>query len=164
MQSLFNTEFNKFLSEGVVVNTGTTGSTNSNNTNSTNSNNTNSTNSNNTDSTNPNTTDSTNSNNTDSTSAFNNFKTTIKDAIATAMNITPEVAKNLQAKAAFWAGEAGNGMDLLIQAFNNYNDKKRENALYGTIDYLKAKNPILVVEPNNVTKLVDQTILNNETQ
>ena len=154
MQSLFNTEFNKILAEsgtfGMSLSDAGAVYGNKQNTDSTNV-------SANTDSTNV-------SANTDSTSAFDNFKTTIKDAIATAMNIAPEVAKNLQAKAAFWAGEAGNGMDLLIQAFNNYNDKKRENALYGTIDYLKAKNPILVVEPNNVTKLVDQTILNNETQ
>lgn len=87
-----------------------------------------------------------------------------KDGAATLVSITPEILSNMKAKADFWTGEAGNGVDLLKQAFENYNDKKRLNALYGTIDYLKAKNPILNVEQNIVTKSINQALLTNENE
>lgn len=146
MQSKFNTVFNTYCYSNIVENV----------------------NSNNTSTSTP-----TSSTITTNTSAISSTTDTVssqslwqkaKDGAATLASIAPEILSNMKAKADFWTGEAGNGVDLLKQAFENYNDKKRLNALYGTIDYLKAKNPILNVEQNIVTKSINQALLTNENE
>lgn len=76
-----------------------------------------------------------------------NLNQSIKNAISTAMNVAPEILKNLKAQEKFWNGQAGNGVDLLIQTLEDYNSKKRLNALYGVVDYMKSKKPIIHAIP-----------------
>lgn len=76
-----------------------------------------------------------------------NLNQSIDNAISTAMNVAPEILKNLKAQEKFWNGQAGNGVDLLIQTLEDYNSKKRLNALYGVVDYMKCKQPIVHAVP-----------------
>lgn len=71
----------------------------------------------------------------------------IKNAVNVAMNISPEILKNLKAQSKFWTGQAGNGVDLLINTLEDYNSKKRLNALYGVLDYMKCSRPIIHTIP-----------------
>ena len=74
-------------------------------------------------------------------------KSGLSNAISTAMNVAPEILKNLKAQEKFWNGQAGNGVDLLIQTLEDYNSKKRLNALYGVVDYMKCKQPTVHAVP-----------------
>lgn len=76
-----------------------------------------------------------------------NLNQSIKNAISTAMNVAPEILKNLKAQEKFWNGQAGNGVYLLIQTLEDYNSKKRLNALYGVVDYMKSKKPTIHAIP-----------------
>lgn len=76
-----------------------------------------------------------------------NLNQSIENAISTAMNVAPEILKNLKAQEKFWNGQAGNGVDLLIQTLEDYNSKKRLNALYGVVDYMKCKQPTVHAVP-----------------
>ena len=83
----------------------------------------------------------------DTTQGFNNVSQAIKNAVKVAMNISPEILKNLKAQSKFWTGQAGNGVDLLINTLEDYNSKKRLNALYGVLDYMKCSKPIIHTIP-----------------
>lgn len=87
------------------------------------------------------------SNTTNTTQKFNNVGQAIKNAVNVAMNIAPEILKNLKAQDKFWGGQAGNGVDLLIQTLEDYSTKKRLNALYGVVDYMKSKKPTIHAIP-----------------
>lgn len=76
-----------------------------------------------------------------------NVSQAIKNAVNVAMNISPEILKNLKAQSKFWTGQAGNGVDLLINTLEDYNSKKRLNALYGVLDYMKCSKPIIHTVP-----------------
>ena len=84
---------------------------------------------------------------TNTTQEFNNVGQAIKNAVKVAMNISPEILKNLKAQSKFWTGQAGNGVDLLINTLEDYNSKKRLNALYGVLDYMKCSKPIVHAIP-----------------
>ena len=79
--------------------------------------------------------------------AANKLGQSISNATSVAMNVAPEILKNLKAQEKFWNGQAGNGVDLLIQTLEDYNSKKRLNALYGVIDYMKSKKPTIHAIP-----------------
>ena len=91
--------------------------------------------------------DNTSNNKSELVNTVTNLNQSIKNAISTAMNIAPEILKNLKAQEKFWNGQAGNGVDLLIQTLEDYNSKKRLNALYGVVDYMKSKKPTIHVIP-----------------
>ena len=80
-------------------------------------------------------------------SAANKLGQSISNAASVAMNVAPEILKNLKAQEKFWNGQAGNGVDLLIQTLEDYNTKKRLNALYGVVDYMKSKKPTIHAIP-----------------
>lgn len=77
----------------------------------------------------------------------NKLGQSISNAASVAMNVAPEILKNLKAQEKFWGGQAGNGVDLLIQTLEDYNTKKRLNALYGVVDYMKSKKPTIHAIP-----------------
>lgn len=79
--------------------------------------------------------------------AANKLGQSISNAASVAMNVAPEILKNLKAQEKFWGGQAGNGVDLLLQTLEDYNSKKRLNALYGVVDYMKSKNPTIHAIP-----------------
>lgn len=79
--------------------------------------------------------------------AANKLGQSISNAASVAMNVAPEILKNLKAQEKFWNGQAGNGVDLLIQTLEDYNTKKRLNALYGVVDYMKSKKPTIHAIP-----------------
>lgn len=79
--------------------------------------------------------------------AANKLSQSISNAASVAMNVAPEILKNLKAQEKFWGGQAGNGAELLIQTLEDYNTKKRLNALYGVVDYMKSKNPTIHAIP-----------------
>lgn len=91
--------------------------------------------------------DNTSNNKSELVNTVTNLNQSIKNAISTAMNVAPEILKNLKAQEKFWNGQAGNGVDLLIQTLEDYNSKKRLNALYGVVDYMKSKKPTLHAIP-----------------
>ena len=84
---------------------------------------------------------------TNTTQEFNNVGQAIKNAVKVAINISPEILKNLKAQSKFWTGQAGNGVDLLINTLEDYNSKKRLNALYGVLDYMKCSKPVIHTIP-----------------
>lgn len=84
---------------------------------------------------------------TNTTQEFNNVGQAIKNAVKVAMNISPEILKNLKAQSKFWTGQAGNGVGLLINTLEDYNSKKRLNALYGVLDYMKCSKPVIHTIP-----------------
>lgn len=79
--------------------------------------------------------------------AANKLGQSISNAASVAMNVAPEILKNLKAQEKFWGGQAGNGVDLLIQTLEDYNTKKRLNALYGVVDYMKCRKPTIHAIP-----------------
>lgn len=79
--------------------------------------------------------------------AANKLGQSISNAASVAMNVAPEILKNLKAQEKFWNGQAGNGVDLLIRTLEDYNTKKRLNALYGVVDYMKSKKPTIHAIP-----------------
>ena len=81
------------------------------------------------------------------TNAANKLGQSISNAASVAMNVAPEILKNLKAQEKFWGGQAGNGVNLLIQTLEDYNTKKRLNALYGVVDYMKSKKPTIHAIP-----------------
>lgn len=81
------------------------------------------------------------------TNAANKLGQSISNAASVVMNVAPEILKNLKAQEKFWGGQAGNGVDLLIQTLEDYNTKKRLNALYGVVDYMKSKKPTIHAIP-----------------
>lgn len=91
--------------------------------------------------------DNTSNNKSELANTVTNLNQSIKNAISTAMNVAPEILKNLKAQEKFWNGQAGNGVDLLIQTLEDYNSKKRLNALYGVVDYMKSKKPTIHAIP-----------------
>lgn len=91
--------------------------------------------------------DNTSNNKSELVNTVTNLNQSIKNAISTAMNVAPEILKNLKAQEKFWNGQAGNGVDLLIQTLEDYNSKKRLNALYGVVDYMKSKKPTIHAIP-----------------
>lgn len=91
--------------------------------------------------------DNTSKNKSELANTATNLNQSIKNAISTAMNVAPEILKNLKAQEKFWNGQAGNGVDLLIQTLEDYNSKKRLNALYGVVDYMKSKKPTIHAIP-----------------
>lgn len=91
--------------------------------------------------------DNTSKNKSELANTVTNLKQSIKNAISTATNVAPEILKNLKAQEKFWNGQAGNGVDLLIQTLEDYNSKKRLNALYGVVDYMKSKKPTIHTIP-----------------
>lgn len=91
--------------------------------------------------------DNTSKNKSELANTVTNLNQSIKNAISTAMNVAPEILKNLKAQEKFWNGQAGNGVNLLIQTLEDYNSKKRLNALYGVVDYMKSKNPTIHAIP-----------------
>lgn len=91
--------------------------------------------------------DNTSKNKSELANTVTNLNQSIKNAISTTMNVAPEILKNLKAQEKFWNGQAGNGVYLLIQTLEDYNSKKRLNALYGVVDYMKSKNPTIHAIP-----------------
>ena len=80
------------------------------------------------------------SSNTSSLSS-NTPKASLKDTAAT---FAEDHLQKLQKSAEFWYKKA-DGLDELINDIKAYNSQKRLNALYGVIDYMKSKHPIVTI-------------------
>ena len=80
------------------------------------------------------------------------------------MNSLPDVMKTLNSQAKLWYGEADIRLNELGEMLKGYNEKKALNALYGIIDYMKAKKPILMMQDNDMIRTIKQQLLQKQNE
>lgn len=83
-------------------------------------------------------------------------QTNSDSTIANSTHKIPEILRNFEAQANLISGEMSVSWSDIADLIDKSNEKNRLNALYGIIDYSKSKTPIITMQPNSLTKSIEQ--------
>ena len=94
----------------------------------------------------------------------NQFKNHSGGIIKNLLQAAPGILKTLEAQEKLWSGKANIGLGELAEMIKGYNEKRALNAMYGIIDYAKSKNPILIMQDNDMIKTIKQQLLQKQNE